>query len=164
MGSVGLSGACASSSVPRTDHSLCRSVGPMLQTEHNATPNALANGEMLTLEIELSPESAPEAEGAKLALALAKPEWLGLMSHFTRMPADERARVGMSIRAALAHVPPMIEAHSADMAAHHRWDSFMGDCVLLAALAEATNARVLEGTVLHTYKLVRGNIIKNHMH
>ncbi|MFN7163066.1 MAG: hypothetical protein ACK5VJ_00890 [Pseudomonadota bacterium] len=132
-------------------------------TSTHASPSALA--EMLTLEISLSHLHAPEAEGTKLALALAKPEWLGLMSHFTRMPADERARVGMSIREALAHVPPMVEdAGEASRSAHHAWDSFMGDCVLLAALAETTTARVLEGTVLAGYRVVRGNTVKSQMH
>jgi hypothetical protein len=80
------------------------------------------------------------------------------------MPADERARVGMSIREALAEVPPAIEMTEPNPKAHHRWDSFMGDCVLLAALAETTTARVLEGTVLASYKVVRGNRVKGQMH
>lgn len=136
----------------------------MFQTEAAHAPSAAPMGEMLTLEIALNTESAPEAEGAKLALALAKPEWLGLMSHFTRMPADERARVGHSIREALAEVPPFVEMSDANPTAHHRWDSFMGDCVLLAALAETTSARVLEGTVLVSYKVVRGNAVKAQLH
>jgi hypothetical protein len=136
----------------------------MFQTEAALHPTPAQLGEMLTLEIALAPELAPEAEGTKLALALAKPEWLGLMSHFTRMPADERARVGSSIREALAQIPPVVAMSDSNPEAHHRWDSFMGDCVLLAALAETTSVRVLEGTVLASYKVVRGNTVKGQMH
>jgi hypothetical protein len=117
--------------------------------------------EMLTLEITLHSD---DQDNPKLALALTKPEWLGLMSHFTRMPADERTRVGMSIRAGLEHNPFPTDGRSLNAAEQQACDRFISDCVLLAALAEATTPRVLEGTALVGYYLARGNRVKEHLH
>jgi hypothetical protein len=112
--------------------------------------------EMLTLTLTLHAE--PHAP--QLALAVAKPEWLGLVSNFTRMPPVERTRVGHSIQAATQHNPFPENGTAFSPAEEQACDSFVSDCVLLAALAEATSMRVLEGTAVATYKVQAGNAIK----
>ena len=39
-------------------------------------------------------------------------------------------------------------------------DTFISDCILLAALAEAAGARVLTETTVDSYRVVRGNAAK----
>lgn len=113
---------------------------------------------MLTLLVTL------QGQGHQLALAVAKPEWLGLVSHFTRMPPLERTRVGHSIQAATAHSPFPADGAALSPAEAAACDTFVGDCVLLAALAEATSPRVLQGTALASYRLQAGNSAKPHFH
>ena len=133
---------------------------PMPQLAPHAPPHASVMPEMLTLSIDLHGEET----GQQLALAVAKPEWLGLVSNFVRMPADERMRVGRSIQAAVARSPFPPEGMALSPADQRACDSFVGDCVLLAALAEATSARVLHGTAVAAYKISRGNAVKAQLH
>jgi len=113
---------------------------------------------MLTLLVTL------QGAGQQLALAVAKPEWLGLVSHFTRMPPVERTRVGHSIQAATAHNPFPVNDEPLSPKQAALCETFVGDCVLLAALAEATTPRVLEGTALATYRLQNGNAARAQFH
>jgi hypothetical protein len=121
--------------------------------------------DMMTLSIELHSDANPDgpSEG-QVALAVARPEWLGLISHFTRMPADERMRVGHSIQTAVARNPFPEDGTVLSQAQQAQCDSFISDCVLLAALAEATTSRVLQGTAVAAYKISRGNAIKAKLH
>jgi hypothetical protein len=132
---------------------------PQLATPTPLVPATLAD--MLTLHVTLHGDGAAAPE---LGLAVTKPEWLGLVSHFTRMPADERARVGHSIQAALAHSPFPAHGGALSRAEQAACDTFVSDCVLLAALAEATTPRVLNGTAIATYRLNRGNQVKARLH
>lgn len=117
--------------------------------------------EMLTLLLSLH---TPQGEPRQIGLALAKPEWLGLISHFTRMPATERTRVGHSIQAAAAESPFPADGAPLSGPQQQQCDAFVGDCVLLAALAEATTPRVLLGTAVAAYKIREGNAIRAQMH
>jgi hypothetical protein len=127
-------------------------------TSHPAPQPALELPPMLTLVVTL------QEANQQLALAVAKPEWLGLVSHFTRMPPLERTRVGHSIQAATSRSPFPTDgaAPSHNMAA--ACETFVSDCVLLAALAEATSPRVLQGTAMRGYQLQIGNNIRQHLH
>lgn len=126
-----------------------------LQTSYTPlAANPLA--EMLTLTLDLT----GEAGGPGLALALPKAEWLGLVSNFTRMPPLERTRVGHSIQAATAQNPFPTHGEALSPAQQQACDTFVSDCVLLAALAEATSVRVLQGTAVATYSLKAGNAVK----
>ena len=133
---------------------------PMPQLAPHTPPLPSVIPEMLTLMVDLHSEEG----GQQLALAVAKPEWLGLVSNFVRMPADERMRVGHSIQAALARSPFPAEGMALSPADQHACDSFVGDCVLLAALAEATTMRVLQGTAVAAYKISHGNAVKAQLH
>jgi hypothetical protein len=112
--------------------------------------------EMLTLTLKLHGDEG----GQGLTLALPKAEWLGLVSNFTRMPPLERTRVGHSIQAATAHNPFPENGQLLSPREEQACDTFVSDCVLLAALAEATTARVLHGTAVATYGLKAGNTVK----
>jgi hypothetical protein len=111
---------------------------------------------MLTLILDLNGDK----DGPGLTLALPKAEWLGLVSNFTRMPPLERTRVGHSIQAATAHNPFPKNGQALSPTEQQACDTFVSDCVLLAALAEATSTRVLQGTAVATYSLKAGNAVK----
>ncbi len=111
---------------------------------------------MLTLALTLHSQTGNQG----LALALPKAEWLGLVSNFTRMPPLERTRVGHSIQAATAQNPFPVDGSPLTPAQQQVCDTFISDCMLLAALAEATSARVLQGTTVASYQLQHGNAVK----
>jgi|GEM_PF-5790336 len=90
--------------------------------------------------------------GHELQLALPSAAWLQLVSSFTRMPADDRQRVGSGIRAAVA-VDPFPAEGGMTGAKAEVCDAFANDCVLLAALAEVVGDRVLADTAVEVYKL-----------
>ncbi len=129
---------------------------------HNGLTNGVSqapqpNGgvSMLTLLLTLQGES-----GQQIALALSKPEWLGLVSNFTRMPPLERTRVGHSIQAATAQNPFPAHGAAPSPAEEVACDAFVSDCLLLAALAEATTDRVLQGTSVASYRVNAGNQVR----
>jgi hypothetical protein len=128
-----------------TDHALPR------EMQANQHFNA---DEMLTVHMKLA-----EA-GHELQLAIPNGEWVKLVSGFVKMPADERQRVGASIRAAVAVDPFPADGGPLDADRQHACDTFVNDCILLAALAETVGPRVLTDTVVERYELVRGNRIK----
>lgn len=98
--------------------------------------------------------------GHELQLAIPHAEWLGLVSGFVKMPADERQRVGASIRNAVAEDPFPADGSPLDAARQAVCDAFVNDCILLAALAETVGPRVLADTAVEHYQLVRGGRIK----
>ena len=117
--------------------------------ENSDISNMLA-ADMVTLYMNL------RIEGHELALAVPRTEWLKLVSDFVRMPADERQRVGVSIRDATANDP--FPSHGEELSPKQQriCDVFVNDCILLAALAETVGERILLDTAVETYKVVSG--------
>ena len=107
-------------------------------------------GDMLTLRVRLN------VAGQELALGLPRSEWLKLVSDFVRMPADERQRMGVSIREATAASPFPAEGGLLTPRQQRRCDVFVNDCILLAALAEATSPRILLDTAVEEVTLAPG--------
>ncbi len=105
---------------------------------------------MVTLRMRLN------VDGQELALGMPRNEWLKLVSDFVRMPADERQRMGVSIRTATAESPFPGDGHVLSPREQRRCDTFVNDCILLAALAEATTARILLDTAVETFQVVPG--------
>lgn len=102
--------------------------------------------------------------GHELALALPEVEWTNLVSHFVRMPADERQRVGAGIRMATSQDPFPMDGSPVLPKDQEKCDTFVSDCILLAALAEATGKRALSETVVDQYQIIRGNLVKQRLH
>jgi hypothetical protein len=121
----------------------------------------LAPASMVTLRITLV--SVGSAPGQELALALPQPEWTKLISDFIKMPADERQRVGSSIRQATAHSPFPASGNPLSPQQQEQCDAFVSDCILLSALAEVNGPRMLQGTAMHTYTVLTGNHIKTRL-
>jgi hypothetical protein len=90
------------------------------------------------------------------ALAVPKAEWLKLVSDFVKMPADERQRVGVSIREAVAVNPFPQDGSELTPKMRRVCDTFMSDSLLLAALAEAVGKRILLDTVVEDYEILPG--------
>ncbi|PZP40391.1 MAG: hypothetical protein DI585_00985 [Pseudomonas fluorescens] len=105
---------------------------------------------MVTLRVTLN------VAGQELALGLPRNEWLKLVSDFVRMPADERQRMGVSIREATAASPFPADGEPLTPRLQRKCDTFVNDCILLAALAESTTSRLLLDTAVESYKLVPG--------
>ncbi|NBV54905.1 MAG: hypothetical protein EBR79_04235, partial [Proteobacteria bacterium] len=95
-----------------------------------------------------------------LALAMPQAEWQDLVQNFARMPADERQRIGNSIRSATAHNPFPTNGAPLGSKQQKQCDTFVSDCILLAALAQATSTRVFLETALASFKLTHGNLVK----
>lgn len=110
----------------------------------------LRMGDMVTLRVRLN------VEGQELALGLPRSEWLKLVSDFVRMPADERQRMGVSIREATAESPFPAEGEIMTPRLQRRCDVFVNDCILLAALAEATSPRIYLDTAVEEVRLTPG--------
>lgn len=106
--------------------------------------------DMLTVRVRLN------VPGQELALGLPRNEWLKLVSDFVRMPADERQRMGVSIREATAESPFPTEGELMTPRLQRRCDVFVNDCILLAALAEATTPRILLDTAVEEVTLAPG--------
>lgn len=110
----------------------------------------LRAGDMVTLRVRLN------VAGQDLALAMPRSEWLKLVSDFVRMPADERQRMGVSIREATAVSPFPADGSVLTPRLQRRCDVFVNDCILLAALAEATSPRILLDTAVEEVTLTPG--------
>lgn len=137
----------------------CDRVPPMSTSVNSDTPMpsaAFAELPMVTLKMSLI------HAGHELALALPEVEWTNLVSNFVKMPADERQRVGASIRHATSEDPFPMDGSPVGPADQEKCDVFVSDCILLAALAEASGKRVLTETVVDKYQIVRGNLVKGH--
>ena len=125
--------------------------------EEQAIATALA-ADMVTVKISLV------QAGHALMLAMPRAEWLKLVSDFVRMPADERQRMGVSIREAVAESPFPPEGEAFTPKIQRKCDVFVNDCILVAALAEALgNTRVLLETAVDSYKVVNGLPDLGHM-
>ncbi len=116
----------------------------------NQAISSLMAADMVTVHMQL------RTAGHELALAVPKAEWLKLVSDFVRMAADERQRVGVSIREATAHDPFPADGSALSPRQQRVCDVFVNDCILLAALAEAVGGRILLDTAVDTYKIVNG--------
>lgn len=116
----------------------------------NAAISSLLAAEMITVHMQL------RNAGHELALAVPRAEWLKLVSDFVRMAADERQRVGVSIREATANDPFPTDGGVLTAQQERQCDVFVNDCILLAALAEAVGGRILLDTAIDTYKIVNG--------
>lgn len=116
----------------------------------SAMPAALRAADMLTLRVRLN------VAGQELALGLPRSEWLKLVSDFVRMPADERQRMGVSIRMATAESPFPADGQMLRAPDQRRCDVFVNDCILLAALAEATSPRIFLDTAVEEVTLTPG--------
>lgn len=129
-------------------------------TPRTAMPTPAPAAEMVTLTLHVQPEN-------QLAVAMPAAEWKGLVENFARMPVIERTQMGHSIRNAVATNPfpenMPTSPHQLSAAQQQACDTFVTDCMLLAALAEATNQRVLAETALHGYHLSRGNTVKHRL-
>lgn len=120
-------------------------------TTSSSTPTLPAN--MVTLHITLHSQQ-------NLALAMPETEWKDLVQNFARMPADERQRIGHSIRSATAHNPFPQNGEPLTPAQQQECDTFVSDCILLVALAQATSPRVFLETALQSFQLTHGNLVK----
>ncbi|RYG59076.1 MAG: hypothetical protein EON60_11515 [Alphaproteobacteria bacterium] len=119
--------------------------------EEQAFTGAMTAADMLTVKISL------HQPGHELMLAMPRAEWLKLVSDFVRMPADERQRMGVSIRDAVAESPFPAEADAMTPKLQRKCDVFVNDCILVAALAEALGStRVLLDTAVDRYAVVNG--------
>lgn len=126
--------------------------------EEQAIASALAAADMLTVRISL------HQPGHELMLAMPRSEWLKLVSDFVKMPADERQRMGVSIRDAVAESPFPTDGEALSPKLQRKCDVFVNDCILLAALAEALDSdRVLLDTAVETYKVANGLPDLGHM-
>lgn len=116
--------------------------------------SVIAGLDMLTVRMTL------RQAGHELMLAMPRAEWLKLVSDFVKMPADERQRVGVSIREATAEDPFPVDGSPVAPQDQPKCDVFLNDCVLLAALAEslggAAGERILLDTAVDHYKVVPG--------
>lgn len=132
----------------------------MSQTTSHTDPAfpPFPHGYMVTLSVTL--QSVPGASPVELSLLLPDTEWRKLVADFAAMPADERQRVGLNIRQAVAKNPFPANGQPISTAQHKACDAFMNDCVLLAALAEATGKPVLADTAVDRYTLLHGNPIR----
>lgn len=138
----------------------CDRVPPMstnLSQESLTTLAALGDAPMITLRMSLL------HAGHELALALPEVEWTTLVSNFVKMPADERQRLGASIRHATSQDPFPMDGSPVHPKDQEKCDVFVSDCILLAALAEAAGKRVLTETVVDKYQIVRGNLVKHRL-
>jgi hypothetical protein len=131
---------------------------PLLAYSNSLTD--LAAADMVTLTLSIHPEN-------RLALAMPATEWQGLVANFARMPVLERTRMGHSIRAAVATSPFPDEGtlthDQLTPAQQQACDTFVTDCMLLAALAEATTTRVLVETAVTSYHISKGNTVKHRL-
>lgn len=124
-------------------------------TPHTEFPENSAISNMLAADM-VTVNMALRIEGHELMLAMPRAEWLKLVSDFVKMPADERQRVGVSIRNATAEDPFPINGEALTPKQQRVCDVFVNDCILLAALAEAVGERILLDTAVETYKVVSG--------
>lgn len=115
------------------------------------------DSQMVTVRMQL------HAAGHELALAVPLLEWTKLVSDFVKMPADERQRVGSSIRSATAESPFPQDGHALSAAEQEACDAFVNDCILLAALAEAVGPRVLTETAVEAYSVAKGFDLKQRL-
>lgn len=127
------------------------------RTDNSAGSQAFAEPPMVTLRMNLT------HAGHELALAVPEIEWTNLVNNFVKMPADERQRVGASIRHATSQDPFPEDGSPVGPQDQERCDAFVSDCILLAALAEATGERALTETVVDKYQIIRGNLVKNRL-
>lgn len=118
---------------------------------------ALDASQMVTVHMHL------HQQGHELALAVPLLEWTKLVSDFVKMPADERQRVGHSIRQATADDPFPADGHALSAAEQDACDAFVNDCILLAALAEAVGPRVLAETAVERYHVAQGFTLKQRL-
>lgn len=119
-------------------------------TDESAFSGLLSGVDMITVHMRL------REPGHELALSVPRPEWLKLVSDFVKMPADERQRVGVSIREATANDPFPVNGEVLTEKQQRVCDVFVNDCILLAALAEAVGERILLDTTVEEYKVVPG--------
>ena len=119
-------------------------------TDESAIPGMLTAADMVTVNMRLA------HPGHELALSVPRTEWLKLVSDFVKMPADERQRVGVSIRDATAHDPFPTDGEALTPKQQRQCDVFLNDCILLAALAEAVGERILLDTTVEGYKVANG--------
>ena len=119
------------------------SMGSSFSTDFNMA-------DMVTLRLRLN------VPGQELALGMPRSEWLKLVSGFVRMPADERQRMGVSIREATAVSPFPALGDTLTPGQQSVCDTFVNDCILLAALAEATSERIFLDTAVETMALTPG--------
>lgn len=127
-----------------------------------ATPSmSLSTAEMPPFELPMVTVEFVLADPShSVAVVVPAPEWEKLVSGFKHMPVDERQRFGSSIRSATASDPFPANGMPMDVARQEVCDTFISDCILLAALAEAAGARVLTETTVDSYRVVRGNAAK----
>jgi hypothetical protein len=130
---------------------------PRTDLSDNSGFSSMLAADMVTVHMTL------RVEGHALALAVPRPEWLKLVSDFVKMPADERQRVGVSIREATANDPFPVNGEVLTVKQQRVCDVFVNDCILLAALAEAVGERILLDTAVETYKVVSGLPDLGHM-
>ncbi len=119
--------------------------------EEQAIAGAMTAADMVTVKISL------HQPGHTLMLAMPRSEWLKLVSDFVRMPADERQRMGVSIRDAVAESPFPEDGEPLTPKLQRKCDVFVNDCILVAALAEALGStRVLLDTAVEHYSIASG--------
>lgn len=126
-------------------------------TEESAIPSIPHAADMITLTVQLA------HPGHELMLSMPRAEWLKLVSDFVKMPADERQRVGVSIRDATAMDPFPVDGEVLTPKQQRKCDVFVNDCILLAALAEAVGGRILLDTTVEAYKVTSGLPNLGHM-
>ena len=129
-------------------------------TSPNAAASAPNHGRALAmLTVTLTLDNAQQ-----LGVALPAAEWERLVADFTAMPTPERSALTASLRASATRNP--FPADGASLSAHQQaaCDTFVNDCLLLAALAEAVGERALLETAISTYVVQRGPLPRGALH
>jgi len=100
----------------------------------------------------------------QLGVALPTVEWERLVADFSAMPTTERSTLTASLRASATHNPFPAEGISLTAQQQTACDTFVSDCLLLAALAEAVGERALLDTAISTYVVQRGPLPRGALH
>jgi hypothetical protein len=129
-----------------------------------ATPNATVSGPshsraMAMLTVTLTLDNAQQ-----LGVALPTAEWERLVADFAAMPAPERSALTASLRASATHNPFPTDGEGLTAQQQATCDTFVNDCLLLAALAEAVGERALLETAISTYVVQRGPLPRGALH
>jgi hypothetical protein len=100
----------------------------------------------------------------QLGVALPTVEWERLVADFSAMPTTERSTLTASLRASVTHNPFPAQGTNLTAQQQAACDTFVSDCLLLAALAQAVGERALLDTAISTYVVQRGPLPRGALH
>lgn len=113
-----------------------------------------SEGGLVTLVMDLSGME-------NISVAVPTDEWRNLISGYKLMPAHERAGIKESIRRGVKVSPFPTDGQTLmDEKLQRRCDTFVTDCILLAAMAEVLGKDTFAGTALKAVTVQAGNAVK----